>query len=315
MSLESLTFSEVGLFNEVELEFDPKVNVFSGSNDAGKSTILKVLGTIAAYPYSMPVNLLRSDNAKWRLQYTALSGKARSASTKILQEHPDIGEILAELGYSCYIPDQRINTTFRSSGPTITKKDNTNYISIKHPEQIKRDSLLNTKKSIITDEDVIQKIIDLDYRGYLTKRNRMHATISHIFDVVAEIMDNNVFSFAGIKEDSDKQLYLGVKLSNHSVVPSDLLGQGAQSLIQIVARFLLGYGEYYDFPEELEDKPAILIIDDIDINLHPDWQRRIIPVLMRNFPNVQLFCSVTSPLILSKLAPGQVHFLDGTDNV
>ena len=69
-------------------------------------------------------------------------------------------------------------------------------------------------------------------------------------------------------------------------LPSDVLSQGTQSIVHCLARFLLGYAEFYEFPENLEDKPGILIIDEIDAHLHPSWQRRILPTLAKHFPNL-----------------------------
>ena len=66
---------------------------------------------------------------------------------------------------------------------------------------------------------------------------------------------------------------------------------------------------YYDFPADLEEKPGIFLIDEIDAHLHPSWQRRIIPTLTEHFPNLQIFCSTHSPLMLAGLKAGQVQLL------
>ena len=56
--------------------------------------------------------------------------------------------------------------------------------------------------------------------------------------------------------------------------------------------------------------PGVLIVDEIDAHLHPSWQRRIIPALTSNFPNLQIFCSTHSPLMLAGLEEGQVQLLN-----
>ena len=73
----------------------------------------------------------------------------------------------------------------------------------------------------------------------------------------------------------DEGLYPEVSTPN-GPMPVNFLSQGTQSIIQWLAHFLFGYAEYYDFPEDLESNPAILMIDEIDAHLHPSWQRRII---------------------------------------
>lgn len=92
-------------------------------------------------------------------------------------------------------------------------------------------------------------------------------------------------------------------------LPLNVLSQGTQSIIQWLAHLLIGYAEYYDYPKNLDEKPGILIIDEIDAHLHPSWQRRIIPALTNHLPSLQIFCSTHSPLMLAGLKEGQVQLL------
>ena len=80
-------------------------------------------------------------------------------------------------------------------------------------------------------------------------------------------------------------------------------------MIQCVAHLTIGYGEYCEFSADLEEKPGILLTDEIDAHLHPSWQQRIIPTLIRHFPKLQVFCSTHSPLMLAGLEAGQVQLL------
>ena len=46
---------------------------------------------------------------------------------------------------------------------------------------------------------------------------------------------------------------------------------------------------------------GIVLIDEIELHLHPAWQRDILPRLMATFPNVQFFVTTHSPLVLAQL--------------
>ena len=85
--------------------------------------------------------------------------------------------------------------------------------------------------------------------------------------------------------------------------------QGTRAVIGWVVRFLAGMALYYRCTPDWKDKPGIFIIDEIDAHLHPSWQRRIIPTLQRHFPNVQIFASTHSPMMVAGLKKGQVHLL------
>jgi len=48
---------------------------------------------------------------------------------------------------------------------------------------------------------------------------------------------------------------------------------------------------------------GIVLIDEIDLHLHPKWQRRILPKLMDLFPNVQFVVTTHSPFVVQSVLP------------
>lgn len=55
--------------------------------------------------------------------------------------------------------------------------------------------------------------------------------------------------------------------------------------------------------------PGIVMIDELDLHLHPKWQRRIIDDLKRSFPELQFICSSHSPFLIQSLKPGELVVL------
>ncbi len=49
------------------------------------------------------------------------------------------------------------------------------------------------------------------------------------------------------------------------------------------------------------DAEGIVLIDEIDLHLHPSWQQRILPDLMRTFPNIQFIVTTHSPQVISAI--------------
>ena len=57
---------------------------------------------------------------------------------------------------------------------------------------------------------------------------------------------------------------------------------------------------------------GIVLIDEIDLHLHPKWQRKILRQLRNTFPNVQFIVTTHSPIVLlGALDLAQVFTLDG----
>ena len=48
---------------------------------------------------------------------------------------------------------------------------------------------------------------------------------------------------------------------------------------------------------------AVVLIDEVELHLHPSWQQRIVQDLMRTFPNTQFIVSTHSPQVLSTVQP------------
>ena len=347
MSIASLHFSEIGPFDDISFDFDHQVNVFTGPNNSGKSTVLWVLGEILVYPFTFPERLLRSDRANWNIRYLTRNGDLGSFQGGFPTSPIDNTPLMDALGYTCFIPSQRQGTGFRSTGPSLGMdiesrvdeeldhllRERPNLASLFGAEEMRRrmregreqlgpslqkrgESLLSGS-SLVTDRPVLQKIVDLDYASYRTNNPRIREVIGEVFSLASEITQGFPVELKEIVQDEvDGRLYLAVG-TPYGTIPIDYLSQGTQSLIQCLARFFLGYAEFYEFPQDFQKQPGVLIIDEIDAHLHPTWQRRIIPTLVKHFPNVQIFCSTHSPLLLAGLGEGQVQLLrfDSTGRV
>ena len=58
---------------------------------------------------------------------------------------------------------------------------------------------------------------------------------------------------------------------------------------------------------------AIVLIDEVDLHLHPAWQQRVLPDLTRTFPNAQFIVSTHSPQVLTTVHPEQIVRLSRDD--
>jgi len=67
----------------------------------------------------------------------------------------------------------------------------------------------------------------------------------------------------------------------------------------------------------LRDDPlqgiGVVLIDEIDLHLHPKWQRIVVPRLLEVFPNCQFLISTHSPHIITHVQPENLFILRMTD--
>lgn len=63
-------------------------------------------------------------------------------------------------------------------------------------------------------------------------------------------------------------------------------------------------------PAVLSETDGVVLIDELDVHLHPSWQRRIAADLQRTFAGIQFVCTSHSPQVIGELRPEQIRMLN-----
>lgn len=97
-------------------------------------------------------------------------------------------------------------------------------------------------------------------------------------------------------------------ISGESSLPIRFLSAGYQSVIWMVLD--IAYRMAVLNPN-LRDKtsekcPGIVLIDELDMHLHPKWQWKIIEALRQTFPEVQFIAATHSPILIASCQDGQL---------
>ena len=61
--------------------------------------------------------------------------------------------------------------------------------------------------------------------------------------------------------------------------------------------------------DPVAEAEAVVLIDEIDLHLHPKWQRQIVHKLTTTFPRCQFIAATHSPQVVASVEPNQVHLL------
>ena len=83
--------------------------------------------------------------------------------------------------------------------------------------------------------------------------------------------------------------------------------RGVLALVLDLARRLSQANPSLDNP--LSEGHAVVLIDEIDLHLHPKWQRQIVHNLTTTFPKCQFIATTHSPQVVASVEPDQVHLL------
>lgn len=87
-------------------------------------------------------------------------------------------------------------------------------------------------------------------------------------------------------------------------------------VLDLVSRILvLNGGRDGVTVDALLGTPGIVLIDEVDLHLHPSWQQRIVQDIRRTFPNIQFILTTHSPQVVSSVPACSVRLLNEVGQV
>lgn len=89
----------------------------------------------------------------------------------------------------------------------------------------------------------------------------------------------------------------------------DQLSDGEKCLIAMVGDLARRLAIANPTMENPLDGEGVILIDEIDLHLHPKWQRMIVPGLLDTFPTCQFIVSTHSPQVIGEVEPQDVRCL------
>ncbi|VVO32379.1 AAA family ATPase [Pseudomonas fluorescens] len=115
--------------------------------------------------------------------------------------------------------------------------------------------------------------------------------------------------FSNLRVQRKPRLHMAIDKDGVTLNVSQL-SQGEKSMMALVgdiARRLAMMNQSLDNPLEGD---GIVLIDEVDLHLHPKWQRSLIRQLSETFPNCQFVLTTHSPLVISDAKDVLVYVLD-----
>lgn len=135
--------------------------------------------------------------------------------------------------------------------------------------------------------------IDLDYRD----ENGGREIIRKVFD---DFLDG--VKFEGI----DKETRRLMLKTDDGIVPIDSLSDGYQNMAAWIGDLLFRINDiFFDRKDPLKTY-GVLILDEIDLHLHPIWQRKLLEFIGKTLPHMQLIASTHSPFTAQQAGEGEL---------
>lgn len=314
-------------FSSLFIKFDKKFNFITGSNGCGKTSILH--GIMHSFDQSNHINTRFSDRSS--ISSNLIIGDDRFNSLKVSvgfgQGSFRTKEYRGSTLYSYLPPSTRLNgfetfsaSQFNETFPYIIPLNITSERNIKYkfiegtrrqlPEDQKRDSYINgwlTPHYTDDDRSVKQWMINryawIDKQwAYDYKKNWEHL-IKYLPNLAPNGSD---FEFVEIRDDLEPMFSL-----YGQECYLEELSAGFQAIFTVVANIIEWIeNTNSDGQRFIGDATGSVLIDELDLHLHPEWQFNIRNGLEALFPNLQFIVTTHSPHLLASAKEGEVIIMN-----
>lgn len=298
LNIRNLTLKNYGCFEEFTLDFrkdDDSVyqwTVLLGNNNTGKTSVLKAIADLSPKLFVSP-------------------GKSERKTFVPLAYYEDHTEM--------YLKDESSSVEARLGNDSVwgydknkvkTQKDSWiesflifGYGVSRYPASSSlSDNKVSSCETLFSNDvrlvNLEEWLMQLDYAS----KNEQQAADNRLYKI-KELICSSLFP-----EIKDFKFESSDKLHNYVLFQTEdgwfrytQLGYGYQSMLSwIIDLCKRMFDAYPDLQNPLEGE-AVVLVDEIDLHLHPQWQRNIIAYLSKSFPNVQFIVTTHSPLVVQSI--------------
>ncbi len=318
---------------ELEISFEPDVTVIVGRNGAGKTSILDALAictkfvrehlkrprTSGFYIQGFPQDIrIDADSSLLGLKYEyeeedpqqfprpsdtlqlKIESDGRISNGNVLQHLLDESETISYWPHLIYFYQDRgfkFEASLSLSGNSVDVVDTENFPA----------------RSLDDDGNAIAELEHWWDRRDAQEARRVRDGESDYRDPQLEAIRHliaRIDSFSGVAFDSTASLP-GLHFVKRDGTPVHVSGLSGGELSYIVLLADLARKLQVCAPDKTLDQiPGIVLIDEVELNLHPGWQCEIVPKLTDVFRACQFIVTTHSPQVLSGVDSAKVRVIE-----
>lgn len=312
--LKSLSMTGVGPAPEMSIEFAPRLNVLTGDNGLGKSFLLDMAWRALTQNWArgvMPLPKLSIHGPRdARISYWNETGTNQATRSHLdfvafEYEWKETFPVRSEgvVIYAGADGDFLVSDLARITAASFERKDGFEEQGVLHltPEQLLRGKSGNDGKrycnGLIQDWVSWQKSDDIAFAD-LTR------VLEELSPSATEILRSGAPTYIGVEDETE---YPTIEMPYGTAIPIIHASAGIRRIAALAYILVWTWKSHVRASGQRGRPPTgevTLLIDEVESHLHPQWQRRVVPALLRVMGAmkldvaVQLILATHSPLVL-----------------
>lgn len=331
----------VGPFNDIRLNFEPGaedgtvLNIFTGVNGSGKTTVLEALAQVLCLNVNSALAqrlASRFWDAKSIVRFSFggevgeywLSSNRRQAMINNNSFSAELQGLPSERKLLRYFDavsryQRRRTEEFDFAAFAYSGRREFESVQVKAIQDLEGSPFVNalnfdnagaSKNLVQWVANTFAKSALIEVEGRKDEADEIRWPMRLIERFISELSERE-FRFVLEQSPFDVRVELDGKRFDWSVLPD-----GIKSEISWLADLLLRMdGIRWSDDRPIQDRRFLLFLDEIDIHLHPAWQRRILPLVPKIFRNAQVFVSTHSPFVVGSAENAYIYKFDSYDGV
>lgn len=318
MKINSLHIKNVGPFREATVDFatlsnvelgEQPITIITGLNGAGKSIVIDSIRAILS-AQKLERNIVANDKdfcVEIDTEYNE-SGVKHLSVSQLKYGHfseVDYSNLNKFFQHGYELPGKVYNwvVDYWSSKLPSDSFEIKNMMNIDH-KMVLKDVLLGKKSNM----DLTNFICQVDYlrNSEVPKEKKLGEHLyASVKSIINECLDNGEFLYVRrtditpIVRQNGMELSLE-KLSNGNIF---LIEHLVMLLCKMYSVCVLNELE----PDDIMKVSGVLLIDEIENHLHPKWQKKILGIIRRTFPNLQIILTTHSPFVVASVEGARIY--------
>lgn len=300
MKIKELDIKNIGCIHDLHLDFNENMNIICGPNGIGKTTIIESVASMFIYGNPTVKKNVSSENGILHAKID--SDGVKEKTIQIKHFNPNDSEYMHSFSeYTSKIISIKVKRNFEYSNLSSIPSDKT-----RNDSELWKEAILG-----VTFDDVkgwfVNRYLYSAHKDTLSEEQISNYLLAEkCFSFI-----NNQYSFSKVKGDTNDIMIN----TPHGEIYFEYLSSGFKSIIYLLFSTIKEIEfRFKDHKLKAEDFDGIILIDEIEIHLHPEWQEKITSILQKTFPNAQFIITTHSPHIIQTAAPNQVIALSLDEN-